>query len=109
MTLDEITATPSQRNRAKLDATTEADIRAHTIEDGHDPDAGIPEPPISPQFIRHRLGLSQEAFAARLHIPVATLRNWEQHRVAMDPATISLLRIVAHDPALAFRALEPIG
>jgi hypothetical protein len=42
LTLDEIAATPSQRNRAKLDATTEADICVHTIQDGHDPDASLP-------------------------------------------------------------------
>jgi putative transcriptional regulator len=106
MTLDEIKTTPSQRNRAKLDATTEADIRTQTIEDGHNPDEPLnPNALISPRAIRHRLGLSQAEFAANLRIPVATLRNWEQNRVTMDPATISLLRIVAHDPAQAFRAL----
>ncbi len=106
MKLDEIMALPSRRDRAKLDATTEAGIRRQTIEDGHDPDAELrDEDIVSPREIRHRLGMSQDAFAARLRIPVATLRNWEQHRVTMDPATVSLLRIVAHDPEAAFRAL----
>jgi putative transcriptional regulator len=30
--------------------------------------------------IRKRTGLSQSAFAERYHIPLATLRNWEQDR-----------------------------
>ena len=36
---------------------------------------------IDVQAIRKRTGLSQTAFASRIGVPVATLRNWEQgHR-----------------------------
>jgi len=107
MTLDEIMAKPSQRDRAKIDATTEADIRRHMIEDGEDPDAPLPKRDvILPALIRTKLGMSQREFAATFGIPVATLRNWEQNRVAMDPATISLLRIIANEPKAAMRALR---
>ncbi len=100
-------AKPSQRDRAKIDATTEADIRRHMIEDGEDPDAPLPEHDIiMPDLIRKKLGMSQPEFAATFGIPVATLRNWEQNRVAMDPATISLLRIIANEPKAAMRALK---
>jgi putative transcriptional regulator len=76
------------------------------IEDGEDPDAELrAEDVISPQFIRKRLGMTQEAFAKALRIPLATLRNWEQNRVALDPAVRSLLRIVARDPERALQAL----
>jgi putative transcriptional regulator len=34
--------------------------------------------PASPEKIRKKLGLSQDAFAALLNISVKTLRNWEQ-------------------------------
>jgi DNA-binding transcriptional regulator YiaG len=34
------------------------------------------------------------------------LRNWEQNRVVMDPATIALMRILAHEPKAALRALR---
>jgi len=107
MTLDEIMARPSRRDRAKIAATTEADIRQHMIEDGEDPDAPLPKHDIIlPALIRKKLGMSQTEFAATFGIPVATLRNWEQNRVAMDPATISLFRIIANEPKAAMRALR---
>ena len=107
MTLDEIKARPSRRDRAKIDATTESDIRRQMIEDGEDPDAEVNEADIiSPWYIRKRLGMSQQQFANTLGIPVATLRNWEQNRVVMEPATIALMRILAHEPKAALRALR---
>jgi putative transcriptional regulator len=108
MTLGEIKARPSKRDRAKIKATTEEDIRRHMIEDGEDPDAELREEDIiSPWYIRKRLGMSQRQFAATLGIPIATLRNWEQNRVMMEPATIALMRILAHEPKAALRALRP--
>ena len=38
------------------------------------------------KIIRRALGLSQEDFAARLHIPLGTLRDWEQMRKEPDAA-----------------------
>ena len=38
---------------------------------------------------------------------VAKLRNWEQNRVAMEPATIALMRILAREPEAALRSLRP--
>jgi putative transcriptional regulator len=93
-------------DRAKFDATTEADIRRHMIEDGEDPDhMPAAEDIFSPQFIRKRLKMTQEEFARALRIPVATLRNWEQGRNAIDPAARSLLIVVARKPRLALAAL----
>jgi hypothetical protein len=45
------------------------------------------------------------AFTTNAFIPVATLRNWEQNRMAMEPATIALMRILAREPEAALRAL----
>ncbi len=110
MTLEEAMAKPSQLDRAKIDATTEEDIRRHMIEDGEDPDAPLPEHEIiMPALIRRQLGMSQPEFADTFGIPVATLRNWEQNRVAMDPAVISLFRIIAREPQAAMRALRRVG
>ena len=107
MTLDEIKARPSKRDRAKIKATTEEDIRRHMIEDGEDPAAELREEDIlSPWYIRKRLGMSQQQFADTLGIPVATLQNWEQNRVMMEPATIALMRVLAHEPKAALRALR---
>ena len=107
MTLDAIKTHPSKRDRTKIRATTEKDIRRHMVEDGEDPDAHLREEDIiSPWHIRKRLGLSQQQFADTLGIPVATLRNWEQNRVMMEPATIALMRILAREPKAALRALR---
>ncbi len=106
MTLDVIAARPSKRDRSKIAATTEEDIRRHMIEDGQNPDEVLSDKDvISPWYIRQRLGMSQRDFANTLGIPVATLRNWEQNRVAMEPATIALMRILAREPEAALRAL----
>jgi len=106
MMLNAIKARPSKRNRSKIEATTEDDIRRHMIEDGENPDEALSDKDvISPWYIRKRLGMSQRDFANTLGIPVATLRNWEQNRVAMEPATIALMRILAREPEAAMRAL----
>ena len=106
-TLEEIQAQPDDDvDWAKVNTTTEDDIRRQMIDDGEDPDAELrAEDVISPQFIRKRLGMTQEAFAKALRIPLATLRNWEQNRVSLDPVVRSLLRIVARDPKRALQAL----
>jgi len=107
MTLDEVLATPSRMNRAKLAATTEADIAAQMIEDGEEPASPLrSEDIVSPAAIRKSLGMSQSVFAKTLGIPVATLRNWEQNRVMMDASTIALMRIIAHEPKAAMKALR---
>ncbi len=106
MTLDEIRARAPRVDRARMAATTEAAIARQALEDGHDA-AVVPDASeiISPGFIRRRLGLSQAAFARLLGIPVGTLRNWEQNRVAMEPAVRALMRIIAREPEAALRAL----
>jgi putative transcriptional regulator len=107
MTSDEIKARPSKRNRARIEATTEAEIRRQMIEDGENPDEELSEKDIiSPWHIRKRLNMSQRQFADTLGVPLATLRNWEQNRVAMEPATIALMRILAREPEAALRALR---
>jgi putative transcriptional regulator len=107
MTLEEIKARHSKRDRARIKATSEEEILRHMIEDGENPDADLREEDIiSPWYIRKRLGMSQLQFAKALGIPVATLRNWEQNRVVMEPASIALMRILAHEPKAALRALR---
>jgi putative transcriptional regulator len=93
-------------DRAKIDATTEADIRRHMREDDQEEAnlAGF-APMIPPQSLRKRLGMTQEEFAKALRIPLSTLRNWEQGRVLPDPAARSLLTIVAKNPKAALKAL----
>ena len=72
-------------------------------------------PPV-PQvwLIRRALKLSQEEFAARFHIPIGTLRDWEQRRKEPDAAARAYLRVIAREPdvvrkALAARAKKPVA
>ena len=91
---------------ARIDATTEQDIRHQMREDGYDPDEPISEADIiSPAVIRKRLGMSQQQFAAAIHVPVATLRAWEQGHALMEPGTRALMTILAREPQAALRAL----
>ena len=109
MTLAEALARPADVDFAKIDATTDDDIREHMREEGYDPDEDIrPEDIISPAIIRGRLSMSQREFAAAIHVPLATLRNWEQGRTIMDPSARSLMRILAREPEAALRALGHI-
>lgn len=50
------------------------------------------------KLARERLGLSQGAFAQRMRLPAATLRDWEQKRRMPDAAAITLMRLVAGAP-----------
>lgn len=59
-------------------------------------------------IVRRALKLSQEEFAARFHIPVGTLRDWEQGRKEPDAAARAYLRVIARDPEAVRRALEPM-
>ena len=106
--LDELLAQRPVVDRAKIDATTEVDIRRHAIEDGEDPDAPLMnyQLTIPARAVREKLGLSQEAFAKALHIPVGTIRNWEQNRVTPDPAARALLTILYRQPQAAMKALQ---
>jgi putative transcriptional regulator len=57
--------------------------------------------------LRHRARLTQQQFAARLGVPVETIRNWEQgKRMPRGPAR-ALLAVIAHAPDTVFAALAP--
>ncbi len=104
--LKAIKAARPKLDQAKIASTSERDIRRHMREDGETP-TRTPriEDVITPQIIRKRLDMTQEEFAEALRIPVATLRNWEQGRNAIDPAARSLLVVVARNPKAALAAL----
>ena len=56
--------------------------------------------------LRRALGLTQEEFAARFHIPLDTLRDWEQGRTEPDEPTRAYLKVIACDPEGVTRALQ---
>ena len=58
--------------------------------------------------LRRALGLTQEEFAARYHIPLGTLRDWEQGRVEPDQAARAYLTVIARAPDAVRDALKPL-
>jgi putative transcriptional regulator len=56
--------------------------------------------------LRKKLNLTQEEFAARFHLPLGTVRDWEQGAHRPDKAAQVLLTVIAKDPDAVARALE---
>ena len=71
------------------------------------PDAASGEPQASPAVrdLRRRAQLTQIEFAARLGVPVETIRNWEQGKRAPRGPARALLAVIAHSPETVFAAL----
>jgi putative transcriptional regulator len=56
--------------------------------------------------LRTKLNLTQEEFAARFHLPLGTVRDWEQGAHRPDKAAQVLLTVISRDPDAVARALE---
>jgi putative transcriptional regulator len=104
--------TPAKHDWKRFDEMAEAQRHAAALSD---PDAQ----PITPdnvrrmkrtpqvKVIRRALGLSQEEFAERFHIPLGTLRDWEQSRKEPDAAARAYLTVIARNPEAVSDALQP--
>jgi putative transcriptional regulator len=94
---------------ARLRAMTDEEVTSAAM---RDPDAR----PMTPdqlrtarrvprtKTLRRALALTQEEFAARYHIPLGTLRDWEQGRCEPDQPARAYLTVIAHDPEGVKRA-----
>jgi putative transcriptional regulator len=58
------------------------------------------------RIIRRALGMSQEEFATRFHIPLGTLRDWEQGRKDPDAAARAYLIVIGRNPSAVTEALR---
>lgn len=58
------------------------------------------------KIIRRALGVTQEEFAARYHIPLGTLRDWEQGRATPDQPTRAYVTAIARDHDGVQKALQ---
>ncbi len=56
--------------------------------------------------LRHRLGLSQAAFARTFGLDVTALHAWEQGRRRPDRAARVLLAVIAKEPQAVLRAIS---
>jgi putative transcriptional regulator len=56
--------------------------------------------------LRLALQLTPEEFANRYHIPVGTLRDWEQGRSVPDAPARAYLEVIAAEPEMVAKAFE---
>ncbi|MGL5116931.1 MAG: helix-turn-helix domain-containing protein [Beijerinckiaceae bacterium] len=105
------TATVDQRaDWTRFDSMTAAERHAAAV---NDPDArplseaDLAQMKRTPRarIIRRAMGLSQEEFAGRFHIPLGTLRDWEQGRKEPDTAARAYLQVIGRNPQAVLDAL----
>jgi putative transcriptional regulator len=101
----------SEEERKRLKNVSDAEAEARALAD---PD----NPPLSEEqlkrmalarevrLIREKTGLSQPQFAARFHIGLARLRDFEQARSEPDFVVRVFLRMILEDPAKADRLVK---
>lgn len=92
------------RVRAMSDEEIARDVEA-------DPDAvppleGAQIAAMRVQGIRKATRLSQAEFAAKFHIPLATLRDWEQGRRRPNAVALAYLTVISHNQAAVMQALD---
>jgi putative transcriptional regulator len=103
--------TPAKRDWSRLDALTAAAKHAAALSDPDnrpltEEDMRRMKRTPRAKIIRRALGLSQEDFAACYHIPIGTLRDWEQGRVEPDQAARAYLTVIARAPEVVRKALR---
>ena len=96
---------------ARLEAMTDEAINAAALSD---PDC----PPLNEaqlarfkrvnaiKDIRGRLNMTQAAFAEAFHLPLSTVRDWEQGRSKPDAPARTLLTAIARDPETLRRLIS---
>ena len=101
----------SRTDWKRLAAMTEEEIEANALADEDNPPMTAEElarmqPVLSPRAVRRRLHLTQEEFSRRFHLPLGTIRDWEQGRKTPDSAARILLQVIDRDPEAVIQALE---
>jgi putative transcriptional regulator len=102
---------PPKRDWRAFDAMTEEERHQAALSDSDAPPATEAQlararrvPTV--RALRKKLNLTQEEFAARFHLPLGTIRDWEQGAHRPDKAAQVLLTVIARDPEAVARALE---
>jgi putative transcriptional regulator len=101
---------PDTTDWARINAMTDEEVVAAALSD---PDAQ----PLTPErlarmrrvsrvkVLRQRLGMTQAQFAEAFHLPITTLRDWEQHRSTPDAPARALLLAIERDPQVMRKLL----
>jgi putative transcriptional regulator len=90
-------------NIVQLDNTTAKQIAAQASLDDA---AAAQDAAHYARRVRERLGLTQQALAARIEVPLHTIRNWEQGKRSPTGAAKALLKVLHHAPEAALAALR---
>lgn len=92
---------------AAIDAMTDADIARQVAENPHAAPIMSREQILAARVRRARriTGLSQDAFAKTFHIPVTSLRDWEQGRHEPGLVALAYLRIIEREADTVRRVL----
>ena len=90
---------------------TDEDSEANALADPDNPPLSAEQLASAPRMprikiIRRSLKLTQEEFSALYHIPLGTLRDWEQCRSEPDQPARAYLKIIAVDPEGTAAALR---
>lgn len=95
----------------RLDSMTEEELHANALSDldnlplTEDGLARFKRVP-NPKEIRERLKMTQKEFAMAFHLPLGTLRDWEQARYQPGQAAQTLLRVIQFNPRVVKQALS---
>jgi putative transcriptional regulator len=89
---------------------TDAEIEAAALTD---PDAqpmtadqlANAKPVVRVKTLRRALRMTQEEFAERFHLSLATVRDWEQGRTQPDQAASTYLEVIARNPKMIMQTL----
>jgi putative transcriptional regulator len=57
------------------------------------------------KLLRQRLDMTQVEFAEAFHLPITTLRDWEQHRSTPDAPARALLLAIERNPGVMRKLL----
>ena len=89
-------------NLAKVDGTTEDDIKRQQKEDDAD---AMKDAAKFAKRVRERLGMTQQEFSTQIEVPIETIRNWEQGKRRPTGAAKTLLKLLDRAPDAAMAAL----
>ena len=102
-TIDKTPSPPRPMSAEEIERAARADRDAQPLTRA---DLGRMSRTPQAKIIRRALALTQEEFAARYHIPLGTLRDWEQGRAEPDQPTRAYLTLIARDPDHVHRTLN---
>jgi putative transcriptional regulator len=93
-------ALPSQLDPANAASTPSSGGLAAPSRNGPAPDAAYA------RGVRARTKLTQAEFAARIGVPIETVRNWEQGKRSPRGPARALLKVIDKAPDVAFAVLH---